>query len=392
MFFLLLSRIVRRRAIIAWVTFACFLAAFVFVLVSGNMYESRALLLPPVEEASEGVLTAWMSKLNLPSIVSPGSAGSTSATILGDILESRRLGEMIIDTLSLREHFKTQSLDEAIRELRSRTSTGVTGTGLIRLSVRDRDPEYAVKIAGAYIAGLDSLSRFLKYSRADQTREFMAAQLAKYRERLGAERREIAAFQAKYDIVDFDEQVRGAIGVAADLKVRAVLAGIERDLIREYSYANSLELKRKSAEYDGLMRQLENIMSGDSAGAVFIPLDRMPALAQSHARMERDIEVDERVYGYLLERYEEAGMDRARTTPVVQVVDEPNLPEKPSGKPKWLVVLVVTFVGFVWIAAAVLWWDWMRERDKSSGEMRAYTELQATVRNDVGWLRRKLRF
>ena len=159
MFFLLLSRLVRRRAIIAWVTFASFLAAFVFVLVSGNMYESRALLLPPVEEGGEGVLSAWMTKHNLPTIVAPSSAGSTSATILGDIIGSRRLREMIIDSLSLREHFKTESLDEALRALSARTSTSVTGTGLIHLSVRDKDPAYALRIADAYITGLDSLSR-----------------------------------------------------------------------------------------------------------------------------------------------------------------------------------------------------------------------------------------
>ncbi|MCX5752031.1 MAG: hypothetical protein NTW97_00135 [Candidatus Krumholzibacteria bacterium] len=392
MFFLLLSRIVRRRAIIAWVTLVCFLAAFVAVLVSGNMYESRALLLPPVEEANEGILSAWMTKLNLPSIVTPGSAGSTSATILGDILESRRLGEMIIDTLSLKEHFKTESLDDALRDLRARTSMAVTGTGLIHLSVRDKDPEYALRIANAYIAGLDSLNRFLQYSRAEQTRKFMGAQLAEYRGRLGSARREIAAFQGKNNIVNFDEQVRGAIGVAADLKVRAVLAGIERDLIREYTYSNSLELKRKNAEYEGLMRQLGNIMNGDSAGAVFIPLDRMPGLAQSYARMERDLEVNERVYAYLLERYEEAGIDKARTTPVVQIVDEPNLPEKPSGRPGWLIVLVVTAIGFVWIVVAVSWWDWMRLREKSSDEMLAFAELQAKMQSDTGWVRRKLRF
>jgi capsular polysaccharide transport system permease protein len=392
MFFLFLNRLVRRRAIIAWVTFASFLAAFAFVLVSGNMYESRALLLPPVEEGGEGVLSAWMTKLNLPSIVAPSSAGSTSASILGDIIGSRRLREMIIDSLSLREHFKTESLDEALRALSARTSTSVTGTGLIHLSVRDKDPAYALRIADAYITGLDSLSRFLQYSRAEQTRKFMSAQLAIYRDRIGAARREIAAFQGKHNIVDFDEQVRGAIGVAAELKIKAVQAGIERDLIKEYSYANSLEFKRKNAEYEGLMRQLESIMNGDSSGAVFIPLDRMPALVQVHARMERDLAVNERVYAYLLERYEEANMDKARTTPVVQVVDEPNLPEKPSGRPKWLIVLVMTAVGFVWIVAAALWWDWMREREKSSDEMRAFTELQATVRSDVGWLRRKLRF
>jgi uncharacterized protein involved in exopolysaccharide biosynthesis len=392
MFFVSLSRIVRRRAIIAWVTFACFLAAFVSVLVSGNMYESRALLLPPVEEANEGILSAWMTKLNLPSIVAPGSAGSTSATILGDIIQSRRLGEMLIDALSLREHYKTESLDDALRILSARTSASVTGTGLIYLSVMDKDPAYALKIAEGYITELDSLNRFLQYSRAEQTRKFMGAELAKYRDRLGKARHEIAAFQSKNNIVDVEEQVRGSIGLAADLKVRAVMAGIERDLIKEYTYANSLELKRKNAEYDGLMRQLEDIMSGDSAGAVFIPLDRMPDLIQSHARMERDLEVTERVYAYLLERYEEAGIDRARTTSVVQVVDEPNLPEKPSGRPKWLIVLVVTAIGFAWIVAAVLLWDWMREREKSSDEMRAFAELQAAVRSDVGWLRRKVRF
>jgi capsular polysaccharide transport system permease protein len=391
MFFQALNRIVRRRATVAWMTLAGFLAALVFVLVSGNRYESRALLLPPVEEAGEGILSAWMTKLNLPSVVAPSSAGSASATILGDILGSRRLGEMIIDTLALKDHYKTDSMDDALRALRARTTWSITGTGLIRLSVSDRDPAVALRIAEAYIAELDSLNRFLQYSRAEQTRKFMSAQLATYRDRIGRARHEVAAFQTKHGIVDFDEQVRGAIGVAADLKVRAVLAGIERDLIEEYQQASSHELRRKSAEYDGLMRQLDGIMNGDSAGAVFIPLDRLPALVQTYARMERDLEVNERVYAYLLERYEEAGIDRARTTPVVQVVDEPNLPEKPSGWPRWVVVLVVTAVVFVWSVAVVLWWDWVREREKSGAEMRAISELQETVRSDVEWLRGKLR-
>lgn len=392
MFFQAVNRIVRRRAVVAWATLAGFLVALAFVLVSGKRYESRALLLPPVEEAGEGILSAWMTKLNLPSVVAPASAGAASATILGDILGSRRLGEMIIDSLALKDHFKTDSMDDALLELRARTKWSITGTGLIHLSVMDRDPAVALKIAEAYIAGLDSLNRFLQYSRAEQTRTFMSTQLAMYRERIGKARREVAAFQTKHNIVDFDEQVRGAIGVAADLKVRAVLAGIERDLIEQYQQAGSTELKRKSAEYDGLMRQLESIMNGDSAGAVFIPLGRMPALEQTRALIERDLQVNERVYAYLLERYEEAGIDRARTTPVVQVVDEPNLPEKPSGWPRWLVVLVVTAVVFVWSVAVVLWWDWVREREKSGAELRAFSELRETMRSDVEWLRGKLRF
>jgi uncharacterized protein involved in exopolysaccharide biosynthesis len=391
MFFRILNYVVRQRKIIGRVTLAFFLVALIYVLVSGHRYETRALLLPPVEEGGEGFLSAWMAKLNLPSAIAPGSAGSTSAAILGDILSSRRLGEMVIDKLSLKEHFKTKSLDEALQELASRTNTSVTETGLIRLSVADRDPAYAMKIAEAYITGLDSLNRFLQSSRAGQKREFISAQLGEYRARLQKVRHEIAVFQEKHNIVDFDEQVRGAIDVAADLKVRTVLAGIERDLVQEFTLGSALELKRKNAEYDELNRQLANIMNGDSAGSVFIPLKQMPDLVQRYASLQRDLEVDERVFSYLLERYEEAGIEKARTTPVVQVVDAPMLPEKPAGLPKWLVVLIVTAVGFLWGIAIVGCWGWVRGREKSSDEERALADLDATVRSDIGWLRKRLK-
>jgi len=221
--------------------------------------------------------------------------------------------------------------------------------------------------------------------------KFIYRQIEKYRDQLQKARDNMARFQSKNNIVDFDEQVRGAIDVAADLKVRAVLAEIERDLMKEFTYQDALELKRKNAEYENLTRQLKNIMNGDSAGAVFIPLRRLPELTQKSAEMQRDLEVDERVYSYLLERYEETGIDRARTTPVVQVVDDPTLPEKPCGAPKLLIVLIATLIGFLWAVAAIAWWGWVQTRERSIDEERAYAGLQTAVLNDVGWLRKKLR-
>ena len=391
MFLCLLHYIVQRRKLVGQVTLVFFIAALIYVFATGNTYEAHALLLPPIEEGGEGVLAAWMAKINLPSVVAPASAGATSAELLADILESRRLGEMIVNQLSLKRHFKAGNLDEALDELQGRMSTSVTVAGLIRLNVRDRDPEYALRITEAYIVGLDSLNRFLQSTRAEQMGKFIYRQIEKYRDQLQKARDNMARFQSKNNIVDFDEQVRGAIDVAADLKVRAVLAEIERDLMKEFTYQDALELKRKNAEYENLTRQLKNIMNGDSAGAVFIPLRRLPELTQKSAEMQRDLEVDERVYSYLLERYEETGIDRARTTPVVQVVDDPTLPEKPCGAPKLLIVLIATLIGFLWAVAAIAWWGWVQTRERSIDEERAYAGLQTAVLNDVGWLRKKLR-
>lgn len=392
MFFRLLSSIVRERRVVGWITLVFFAAGLAYVLVSGNAYEARTLLLPPIEEGSQGILSAWMAKLNLPSIVSPASAGSTSAAILADIMQSRRLGEMIVDTLDLRGHYRTDSMDEAIEELRGKTKISVTETGLIHLAVRDRDPAYAASIARAYVAGLDSLNRLLQYTRADQTRGFIARQIESYRAQLQKVRARIAAFQGNNNIIDFDEQVRGAIEVAADLKVRTVLAGIERDLIKEYTQGDSAELRRKNAEYDNLTLQLKRMLDGDGGGSVFVPLKKLPDLAQRYAEMQRDLEVNERVYSYLLERYEEAGIDKARTTPVVQVVDAPGVPEKPAGMPLPLIVLVVTAVGALWGAAVVAWWSWASTRSRSPDEERALAELRSTLRRDIDAVRARLRF
>jgi uncharacterized protein involved in exopolysaccharide biosynthesis len=391
MFIRILNALMRRRRFVGWTTLVFLAAAIVFVLVRGNVYESKALLFPPAEEGGQGILSAWMARLNLPSIMTPVSAGVTSAAILGDIIASRHLCEMIVDSLALREHYGTNSLESAIRKLRSSTKTAVTETGLIRLSVRDRDPEYARGIAEAYIAGLDSLNRFLQRSRADETRRFVAAQIDVFRERLRVLRGEIAAFQGSNNIIDLDEQVRGSIQVAADLKVRSILAGIERDLMSEFTHRDATELRRKTAEHANLVRQLKTIMNGDSAGAVFVPLRRLPALAQQYAAMQRDLEINERIYSYLLERYEEAGIEKTRMTSVVQVVDAPSLPEEPAGIPLLLVVAIVAAAGFVWSTLMAAWWEWSVMRPKSSGEERAFAELRGALDADAARLRRALR-
>lgn len=373
------------------VTFAAFVLSLVIVLVSGPVYETDALLLPPLEEASEGVLSAWMAKLNIPSVVAPMTAGPTTSAILADIIESRHLAEMVVERLGLKEKFEVGTMDEAVAEIRARTNVSVSETGLISLVVGDKDPELAVEMARHYISGLDSLNRNLQFTRAERTRQFIAGQLLKYRERLNGVREEIARFQERYGIVNFEEQVRGAIDVAAELKIRTVIAEIERDLLREFTREDALELLRKEAEFERLNMQLGRIMEGDSAEAVFIPLKLLPGLAQEYASMRRDLEVNDRVYSFLLERYEEAGIDKARNTPTVQVVDEPRLPERPAGMPRWLVVLLVTAAAFVWIGVTVAWWQWFTGRKRPPEEEEAFRQIGELVHRDLERLRNLLR-
>jgi uncharacterized protein involved in exopolysaccharide biosynthesis len=132
-------------------------------------------------------------------------------------------------------------------------------------------------------------------------------------------------------------------------------------------------------------------MEGDSSEAVFVPLKRLPELYQRYASLQRDLAVNERVYSFLSERYEESGIDRARTTPSVQVVDEPNLPQRHAGFPRWAIVPVVTAVGFIWITGLLAWWGWMNTRQRSTEESRAFEEVVGIAREDLVKLRRFLK-
>lgn len=391
MFLHSLQYVIQNRKVVFWVTFIVFLSALLYVLTTKRQYESKALLLPPIEERSEGMLTAWMMQLDIPTAALPATAGVTSAAILVDVLGSRRLGEMIVRAFDLREKYKADKMDDALKELRARTNISATTTGLIKLSVKDEDPELAVQIAQHYITGLDSLNRFLQFTRAERTMEFISGQIERYRQELSRIREEIARFQKEHDIVNFDEQVRGAIDVAASLKVKTVLAEIEYNLLRDFARKDALELRRKEAEFQNLTLQLNRMMEGDTAEAVFVPLKRLPELYQTYAAMQRDLEVSERVYSYLLQRYEETGISKARNTPTIQVVDEPSIPEKHAGITEWGIVLLTTLVGFIWISVVVSWWGWQRSKTRSDEDERVLHEIGEVVRQDIERLRKFLR-
>ena len=389
--FRLFHYVLMRRKIILWVTLAIFLMSALYLIFMDRKYESLAMLLPPLEEGNEGMFAAWMRQMNIPTSTLPMTAGATSAALLVDILQSRRLGEYVVNELGLIERYEADGMEDALRRLWGETGISATTTGLIHLKVSDEDPVFAAEIARHYLVGLDSLNRFLQFKRAEQTLEFISAQIERNRGELERLHEVLSAFQKSHGVIHFEEQVRGAIDVAADLKVRASLARIERDLLREFATKDATELRRKEAEYKSLNSQLEILMKGDTASSVLFPLEEMPGLYQEYAAMQRDIEVGERVYSYLLQRYEEAGIDRARNTPTVQVVDAPSIPEKYAGLPAWVLLLLAALGGFVWSSACFAWWGWFSTRSRSEDQQAAFKDVEELIRIDLRTLRRWLR-
>ncbi len=380
----------RRRTILAAaVVFA--VAGLLYVLFAAPVYESRALLMPPMEEGGEGLLSAWMASMSLPSMIAPMTGGSMSAAVMVDILGSRGLAEKVVSDLGLMKWYKADTMDDAVRRLRGSISTGSSQVGIITLKARDRDPGMAMNIAMHHITTLDSINHSLLYERAEGTLEFTRKQIEAYRHRLDRSRTRIASFQEKHGIFSFEEQIRGAMDVASALRIRAAITAIQIEILREFSRDEATELNKKELELRNINLQLENIVKGDTSRTVFISLEEMPALHQEYTALQRDLEVNERVYSFLLQKHEESGIDLARTTPSVQVVDSPGIPGKRAGVPRWAVVLIAFTAGGVWMLLVLAWWGWTSMKERTGEEDEAFRSVVDQLSSDLSELRRRLR-
>ncbi len=389
--FRLLDYLIKRRRMIISAAVVFAVLGALYILVADSTYESRALLMPPMEEGGEGLLTAWMATMNLPSMISPMSGGSMSAAVMVDILGSRGIAEKVVADLSLTEWYKVGSMDDAVSRLKGSVSSGTSNVGIITLRARDRDPVMAMKIVLHHISSLDSINHSLLYERAEGTLVFTRNQIEAYRRRLEISRADIAAFQKKHRIINFDEQVRGAIDVASALKIRAAITSIQIDILREFSREEATELNKKKLELRNINKQLEKIVKGDTAMAVFPPLEKLPALHQEYGALQRDLEVNERVYSFLLQKHEESGIDLARTTSSVQVVDPPGVPEKRDGIPRWAFILAAFAVGGAWMSLVLAWWGWITMKERSGEEDEAFKSVVDQVGSDISEIRRRLR-
>ena len=379
----------KRMILVSAVVFA--VVGLLYVLIADSVYESRAMLMPPMEEGGEGLLTAWMASMRLPSMIAPMTGGSMAAAVMVDILSSRGLAEKVVSDLGLMKWYKADTMDDAVRRLRGSVSAGSSQVGIITLKARDRDPRMAMNIARHHIASLDSINRRLLYERAEGTMKFTRKQIETYRRRLEESRTRIAAFQEENGIFSLEEQIRGAVDVATALRLRAAMTAVQIDILREFSRDEASELNKKILELRNINLQLENIMKGDTSRTVFISLEKLPTLHQKYAALQRDLEVNERVYSFLLQKHEESGIDQARTTSSVQVVDSPGIPEKRAGIPWWALVLTAFAVGGIWMILVLAWWGWTSMKERTGEEDEAFHSVVDQLSRDFSELRNRLR-
>jgi tyrosine-protein kinase Etk/Wzc len=338
-----------KRTILTFALVLLVLTAAVVYLVMKPMYTAEAVFLPP--QGSPGSSMALqLSQL--------GSLGGVGAGVLGlkspgdvyvGILNSRTVADDLVQKFNLQKVYDTKMFSDSVRKLQSRSTFATSkSTTLISIKVEDHDPKRAAELANGYLDALREQNGRLALTEASQRRLFFEQQL---------EHEKNALADAEVDLKKTQEQT-GLIVPAGQTQVqlqemsqiRAQIASLQVGLgaFRQGATDQNPQVVRLQTQITGLQEQLQKLQSDPSRrqpGSVQLSTAHVPELELEYVRKQREVKYHEVLFELISKQYEAARLDESRDAPVLQVIDRAIVPDRKSGLPRTLIVLVAGIVG-----------------------------------------------
>jgi capsule polysaccharide export protein KpsE/RkpR len=359
-----------RRRWLTEVTGAGLVLTIAITLVIPNKYTSTAQLMPPdaqlfTSSSNLGLLSG--GGLSMPGVGSSLLNQRTpSATSMG-VLVSRTVLDDIVNRFDLRRVYHVKLYLEAREELLKNTSIlEDKKSGIISISVTDRDRYRARDIAQAYVEELDNLVNSLSTSSARRERAFLEQRLKSIKSDLDESSRALSDFSSRNATMDPNKQGQATVEQAGRLQGELIAAQTELSGLKAQYTDDNVRVREVRGRIDELQSQLrkisgigENENGADlTAGQLFPSVRKLPLLGFTYYDLERKVTMQETLYEALSKQYELAKVEEAKQIPPIKVLDSPDIPEKKSS-PHRTALGILGALGFaiggcIWVVLAEL--------------------------------------
>ncbi len=339
-----------RRQIIR-VLIAALIAFTVLAFVIPKRYEATARLMPPDQAGSSAALMgALMSRGGDVFGAAAGEAlglRTPGATVVG-VLNSRTIQDDLINQFDLRKIYSLRNYEDARKLLQKRTDISEDKkSGIITISVQDRDAERSAQLARAYIDDLNRRIAQLTTSAARREREFLEQRLVSVKSQLDEATLKLSHFSSKN--MTFDPQIQGKamIEAASTLQGQLIAAETELSGLQQIYGPENSRVKAASARVAELRAKLHTLSGGEASASQLGPsLEQLPLLGNTYYDLARQAKIDETVYEVLTKQYELAKVEEAKEVPSIRVLDDPVVPEKKVWPPRLIIILFGTALTF----------------------------------------------
>jgi uncharacterized protein involved in exopolysaccharide biosynthesis len=344
-------------------------------------YTSIARLMPPEKEPNTPMaLMAAMSSGGPGSSGSSSSLGDVASDLLGtksegalvvEMLHGRTVGDEVVDRFNLRQVYGVKYNEDARKRLASHTDIAEDKkSGVIVVKVVDHDSHRAAQMAQAYVEAVNNLLAAVSTSSARRERIFVESRLKTVKQGLDTAERQFSEYASKNTAIDIPEQGKAMVAAAAVLQGQLIAAESELQGLSQIYTESNVRVRSARARIAELRKQLEKMGGGDTslpsgvssetgANEMYPSIRKLPLLGVEWANLYRETRIEETVYELLTAQYELAKIQEAKEVPSVQAYDIGNVPEKPSGPPRLLIMTVGAMLSFcmgaVWVLGLSAW-------------------------------------
>ncbi len=373
-----------------------------------SRYESTTRLMPPESQsASTLALVAGLAGGQTAGAAGGGS-GSSLGALAGDLLGIKSTGELFIGVMRSRtvqdaiiQKFDLKKVYGVAYEMSARkkllektTINEDRKSGIITVTITDHDSKRAAAIAGAYVSELDTLMADLTTSSAHRERVFLEGRLNGVRQELETAEKNFSQFASKSGTIDVNEQGKAIVESGAMLQGQLIAAESELEGLKQIYNDNNVRVRSTQARVSELRSQLQKMAGKGEAGPSgntnasdepYPTLRELPLLGVTYADLFRQLKVEETVFEVLTKEYELAKVQEAKEIPTVKVLDAPDVPERKSFPPRFLVmvlgVLCTSMLAVIWILGCA---GWQRIDPQHPGKLLVHQAF-AAIRTEIPW-------
>lgn len=347
--------LLKRKRLIFLLVGLAVVCSVVYSLFLPSIYTATARILPPMR--SEAISAGFYPTGAMVEGMGLAMGAKSSADVFTGILQSRTVAEMLIKRFNLHEVYKQKIKDTLYRQLGGNTDIQISRkTQIVTVSVDDKDPELASKLANAYVDALDEINRKVNTTEGHRKRIFLEDRLETVKKDLITAEMAHKEFQEKHKLIAIDAQAKAAIEGAARIKGEIIAAQTELEVLKQFGTVRQNEaimLRSKIAELENQLTRIESgkpernprkeISMTKEASEFYIPFSELPELGLQLARLSREAKIQEKVFELLTSQYELAKIEEAKDVNTIQVLDRAVPPDRKS-KPKRSVIVVLSVV------------------------------------------------
>jgi uncharacterized protein involved in exopolysaccharide biosynthesis len=362
----------------------------VYALLQANIYTSTTSLMPPDNSSPySAMLSALTSSSSAASLGSEALGISTPGDLILSILESRTVLDGMIARFDLMHYYRAHVIEEARTALKANTKLDQDRkSGVITIAVTDINAQFACKLAQGYVIELNRVMTENSTSAARRERVFLESRLKDVKRDLDESSQTLSQFSTKSKTIDIPTQAKSMVDAEFKLEEELAEGRGEVAALRQNFSDDNYRVKAVLGRNAELEREINSFSGATKAGGTeasstsnaYPSIGELPALGVTYFDLDRRVRVDQELWETLTKQYEMARVQEAKEIPTIQILDEPNVPNRKSAPRRSLIVLLCTFLSFVFSCILISGLDHWEKMDEQSEAKRLFAQALAKVK------------